>query len=82
MAGPELHCTFCGKSADEVRQLIVGPSVYICNECLQIMRELFDAALQVKHSGVRRAHLPGVPRSAVSAHPRPFPQGHGVLADA
>jgi ClpX C4-type zinc finger len=52
MAGPELHCTFCGKSADEVRQLIVGPSVYICNECLQIMRELFDAALQVKHSGV------------------------------
>lgn len=36
MAGPELHCSFCGKSADEVRQLIVGPSVYICNECVQI----------------------------------------------
>jgi hypothetical protein len=29
-----------------------------------------------------RARLPGVPRSAVSAHPRPFPQGHGVPADA
>jgi ATP-dependent protease Clp ATPase subunit len=31
-----LHCSFCVKSVDEVRQLIVGPNVYICNECVQI----------------------------------------------
>ena len=36
MAGSELHCSFCSKSADEVRQLIVGPNVYICDECVQI----------------------------------------------
>jgi ATP-dependent protease Clp ATPase subunit len=36
MAEPGLHCSFCGKSADEVRQLIVGPSVYICNECVRV----------------------------------------------
>ena len=36
MAGPELRCSFCGKSAGEVRQLIVGPSVHICNACVQI----------------------------------------------
>jgi ATP-dependent protease Clp ATPase subunit len=35
MVGP-LHCSFCAKSADEVRQLIVGPNVYICNECVEI----------------------------------------------
>ena len=36
MAAPELHCSFCGKPTDDVRQLIVGPGVYICNECVQI----------------------------------------------
>lgn len=38
-----LHCTFCGKSQQEVKRLIAGPSVYICNECIDlcvnIMRE-------------------------------------------
>jgi len=38
-----LHCTFCGKAQQEVKRLIAGPSVYICNECIDlcvnIMRE-------------------------------------------
>lgn len=29
-----LNCSFCGKSQDEVKQLIAGPAVYICNECI------------------------------------------------
>ena len=29
-----LLCTFCGKNQNEVRKLIAGPSVYICNECI------------------------------------------------
>ena len=37
-----LRCSFCGKSQNEVKKLIAGPTVYICNECIahysQIMR--------------------------------------------
>ena len=29
-----LFCSFCGKNQNEVRKLIAGPSVYICNECM------------------------------------------------
>lgn len=29
-----LHCSFCGKSATEVKKLIAGPDIYICNECV------------------------------------------------
>ena len=31
-----LHCTFCGKSQEYVKRLIAGPSVYICNECIEL----------------------------------------------
>ncbi len=36
-----LKCSFCGKSQDAVRKLIAGPSVYICDECVQLCNELF-----------------------------------------
>ena len=29
-----LYCSFCGKSQNEVRKLIAGPSVYVCDECV------------------------------------------------
>ena len=31
-----LYCSFCGKSQHEVRKLIAGPSVYICDECVEL----------------------------------------------
>ena len=36
-----LHCSFCGKSADEVQRLVAGPEVSICNECHVLMVEIF-----------------------------------------
>ncbi|RLB11418.1 MAG: ATP-dependent Clp protease ATP-binding subunit ClpX [Deltaproteobacteria bacterium] len=36
----DLFCSFCGKSQDEVRKLIAGPSVYICDECIQLCNEI------------------------------------------
>jgi len=36
----ELLCSFCGKSQDEVKKLIAGPSVYICDECIQLCNEI------------------------------------------
>ncbi len=38
--GKKLHCSFCGKSQDEVRKLIAGPSVYICDECIELCNEI------------------------------------------
>lgn len=44
--GKILYCSFCGKSQNEVRKLIAGPSVYVCNECVElcndIIREEFE----------------------------------------
>jgi len=42
MAGKEngLHCSFCGKSQREVKKLIAGPNVYICDECIQLCNDI------------------------------------------
>jgi len=36
----KLYCSFCGKSQNEVRKLIAGPSVYICDECIELCNEI------------------------------------------
>ena len=35
-----LYCSFCGKSQDEVTKLIAGPSVFVCNECVEMCNEI------------------------------------------
>ena len=51
-----LHCSFCGKSQHEVRKLIAGPTVFICDECVElcmdIIREEHKSALPKNHEGV------------------------------
>ena len=36
----DVICSFCGKSQDEVKKLIAGPSVYICDECIDLCNEI------------------------------------------
>src|SRR4030065_672041 len=38
--GTVFHCSFCGKSQEEVRKLIAGPTVYICDECIELCNEI------------------------------------------
>ena len=40
-----LTCSFCGKTQDQVRKLIAGPDVYICDDCVQICRDIIDEEL-------------------------------------
>lgn len=57
--GRFFHCSFCGKSQQDVRKLIAGPSVYICNECVQLCDDILQEELQQEeksHEG--RSHLP------------------------
>ena len=38
----ELRCSFCGKSSSQVRRIIVGPDIYICNECVDLCKSIID----------------------------------------
>ena len=41
-SGELLKCSFCGKSQKQVQQLIAGPGVYICDECVELCNEIID----------------------------------------
>jgi ATP-dependent Clp protease ATP-binding subunit ClpX len=40
-----LKCSFCGKSQRQVRKLIAGPNVYICDECIDLCNDIVDEEL-------------------------------------
>ena len=44
----DLFCSFCGKSQDEVKQLIAGPGVYICDECVALCQHILDESLGIE----------------------------------
>jgi ATP-dependent Clp protease ATP-binding subunit ClpX len=48
-----LRCSFCGKSQNEVKKLIAGPSVYVCNECIDICNEIINDDEQSETATVR-----------------------------
>ena len=59
--GKLLYCSFCGKSQHEVRKLIAGPSVFICDECVDLCNDIIREEVQDSGSDAAEDHLP-VPR--------------------
>ena len=72
-----LKCSFCGKSQEQVRKLIAGPGVYICDECVELCNEILDDELiepssrrerasaeneQGKYSGSRKLSFNQIPK--------------------
>ena len=54
-----LYCSFCGKSQHEVKKLIAGPSVFICDECIDLCNDIIrDEAPLENADGVKRSDLP------------------------
>ena len=53
----DLLCSFCGKSQDEVKKLIAGPSVYICDECIQLCNEIIAEEYTQESAEVTAGHL-------------------------
>jgi len=41
----QLKCSFCGKSQEQVRKLVAGPGVYICDECIELCTEIVEEEL-------------------------------------
>jgi len=53
-----LYCSFCGKSQDEVKKLIAGPSVYICDDCVSLCTDIIRNELQDEELGEESEQLP------------------------
>jgi len=53
-----LYCSFCGKSQHEVRKLIAGPSVFICDECVELCNDIIREEIQEKSAGGSGSKLP------------------------
>jgi ATP-dependent Clp protease ATP-binding subunit ClpX len=53
-----LYCSFCGKSQDEVRKLIAGPTVYICDECIELCNEIIAEEYEKEEMGRARSKVP------------------------
>jgi ATP-dependent Clp protease ATP-binding subunit ClpX len=56
--GKLLYCSFCGKSQHEVRKLIAGPSVFICDECVELCNDIIREEIQEESVGSGATKLP------------------------
>ena len=56
--GKLLYCSFCGKSQHEVRKLIAGPSVFICDECVDLCNDIIREEVQEAGSDDKQDRLP------------------------
>ena len=57
-SGRNLSCSFCGKSQREVRKLIAGPSVYICDECVELCNDIITEEYEREDYYASRALVP------------------------
>lgn len=56
--GKLLYCSFCGKSQHEVRKLIAGPSVFICDECVELCNDIIREEIEEKQVATEAITLP------------------------
>jgi len=57
-SGKLLYCSFCGKSQHEVRKLIAGPSVFICDECVELCNDIIREEVQERSETKETTKLP------------------------
>ena len=71
-----LYCSFCGKSQHEVRKLIAGPTVFICDECVELCNDIIreETKSALVEEGRRRADAAGDLQGARRLRDRPGPR--------
>jgi ATP-dependent Clp protease ATP-binding subunit ClpX len=62
----QLTCSFCGKAQDEVKKLIAGPAVYICDECIELCKDIIAEEAKLEDS--TSAGVSALPRPAEIKH--------------
>jgi ATP-dependent Clp protease ATP-binding subunit ClpX len=56
--GDQLTCSFCGKAQEEVKKLIAGPAVYICDECIELCKDIIAEEAQLEEVPLGGGKLP------------------------
>ena len=56
--GDQLTCSFCGKAQEEVKKLIAGPAVYICDECIELCKDIIAEEAQLDETPLASGKLP------------------------
>ena len=74
--GDGLRCSFCQKVQDEVRKLIAGPLVFICDECVQVCVNIIE-----EDNRMEAAKRSGVSETPRPQHPPPMPDLMDHLAE-
>ena len=65
MDKPTLKCSFCGKSQEQVKRLIAGPNVYICDECIELCNEILEEEFSIfKKEDADQWSLESLPKPA------------------
>jgi ATP-dependent Clp protease ATP-binding subunit ClpX len=68
-----LKCSFCGKSQEQVRKLIAGPGVYICDECIDLCNEILDEELVESQGSSGRSPLESSRKAPAKKSAKPAP---------
>ena len=76
-----LKCSFCGKSQDQVKKLIAGPEVYICDECVDLCNEILDEEFFEAEEGEKSASLPEISKVPKPLEIKNFLDDHIVGQD-
>lgn len=63
-----LSCSFCGKNQNDVKKLIAGPAVYICNECIQLSAEILSEELQADEVAAQQTLTPQDIKASLDAY--------------
>jgi len=76
-----LKCSFCGKSQDQVKKLIAGPEVYICDECVDLCNEILDEEFFEAEEGEKSTSLPEISKVPKPLEIKSFLDDHIVGQD-
>lgn len=64
----KLFCSFCGKNQKEVKKLIAGPAVYICDECIQLCSEIIEEEDSKTYESPKRVMTPKEIKAALDEY--------------
>ena len=73
-----LKCSFCGKTQDQVKKLIAGPDVFICDECVDLCNEILDEEFFEKKEGSKDGEKPE--KDSGKEEEKPIPKPHEIKA--